>query len=258
MAKDATREELLDAYNAIARNMKTMDATVELKPTAGSKYSGVIDEYHEVKAFLLAERPSDEQAPSAADEVIFVLEGEGELVSGDSRSRLAPGVGAFVPAGSRWRASNEGEGTLAILSVLVPDPSGSPRDRRPAVLSLLDAELAGATAARRFRLGVTPEVGCESATQFLGYIPPGRAPDHYHRYDEVVYVVGGEGVLHVEGEEPEPIGPGSCVHLPARLVHCLENHGPGEMRVLGVFRPAGSPAEAYYPDGSAAVVPAAG
>ena len=59
VAKDATREELLDAYNAIARNMKTMDATVELKPTAGSKYSGVIDEYHEVKAFLLAERPSE-------------------------------------------------------------------------------------------------------------------------------------------------------------------------------------------------------
>jgi hypothetical protein len=26
--------------------------------------------------------------------------------------------------------------------------------------------------------------------------------------------------------------------------------------VLGVFRPAGSPAEAYYPDGSAAAVPA--
>src|SRR5437667_9878261 len=59
VAKDATREELLDAYNAIARNMKTMDATVELKPTAGSKYSGVIDEYHQVKAFLLAERPSE-------------------------------------------------------------------------------------------------------------------------------------------------------------------------------------------------------
>jgi outer membrane lipoprotein-sorting protein len=28
-----------------------------LKPTAGTKYSGVIDEYHEVKAFLLASRP---------------------------------------------------------------------------------------------------------------------------------------------------------------------------------------------------------
>ena len=116
-------------------------------------------------------------------------------------------------------------------------------------MSLVDAPLAGATAARRFRLGATPQVGCDSATQFLGYIPPGRAPDHYHRYEEVVYVVGGDGMLHVEGEEPEPIGRGSCVHLPAGLVHCLENTGAEDMTILGVFRPAGSPAEAYYPDG---------
>ena len=39
--------------------MKTLNATVELKPIAGSKYSGVIDEYHEVKVFLLAARPAD-------------------------------------------------------------------------------------------------------------------------------------------------------------------------------------------------------
>ncbi len=59
VAKDATRVELLDAYNAIARSTKTLNATVELKPTAGSRYSGVIDEYHEVKAFLLAARPAE-------------------------------------------------------------------------------------------------------------------------------------------------------------------------------------------------------
>jgi outer membrane lipoprotein-sorting protein len=58
VAKDATREELLEAYNLIARSTKTLNATVVLKPTAGSKYSGVIDEYHEVKAFLLAARPA--------------------------------------------------------------------------------------------------------------------------------------------------------------------------------------------------------
>jgi hypothetical protein len=58
VAKDATREELLGAYNLIARATKTLNATVELKPTAGSKYSGVIDEYHEVKAFLVAARPA--------------------------------------------------------------------------------------------------------------------------------------------------------------------------------------------------------
>jgi hypothetical protein len=58
VAKDATREELLDQYNLIARGVKTLNATVELKPITGSKYSGVIDEYHEVKAFLLAARPA--------------------------------------------------------------------------------------------------------------------------------------------------------------------------------------------------------
>ena len=58
IAKDATREELLDQYNQIAHSTQTLNATVELKPTAGSKYSGVIDEYHEVKAFLMAARPA--------------------------------------------------------------------------------------------------------------------------------------------------------------------------------------------------------
>jgi hypothetical protein len=58
VVKDATREELLEKYNTMAKGVKSVNATVELKPTAGSKYSGVIEEYHEVKAFLLAERPA--------------------------------------------------------------------------------------------------------------------------------------------------------------------------------------------------------
>jgi outer membrane lipoprotein-sorting protein len=81
VAKDATREELLDAYNSIARNMKTLNATVELKPTAGSKYSGVIDEYHEVKAFLLAARPAEirmiGQAP-VIGKTVFDMASDGE------------------------------------------------------------------------------------------------------------------------------------------------------------------------------------
>ena len=56
---EATREELLDKYNQMATGVKSVDATVELRPTAGSKYSGVIEEYHEVKAFLLAQRPAE-------------------------------------------------------------------------------------------------------------------------------------------------------------------------------------------------------
>jgi mannose-6-phosphate isomerase-like protein (cupin superfamily) len=116
------------------------------------------------------------------------------------------------------------------------------------VIDVESQEAGAATAGRRFRLLAHPEVGCDSVTQFVGYIPVVRAPDHFHTYDEVVYVLQGDGLLHIDGEKA-PVGPGTAIHFPARLVHCLENTGPGEMQVLGVFRPAGSPAEAYYPDG---------
>jgi uncharacterized cupin superfamily protein len=70
----------------------------------------------------------------------------------------------------------------------------------------------------------------------------------------VIYVLEGEGVLEIDGEQAH-LTPGTCIHLPARLVHCLANTGDAELRVLGVFRPAGSPAEAYYPDGTLAALP---
>lgn len=38
--------------------MNTMSATVDLEPEAGSLYSGVIKQYHDVKGFILAQRPS--------------------------------------------------------------------------------------------------------------------------------------------------------------------------------------------------------
>jgi len=81
VAKDATREELLEAYNQMARGTKTLNATVELKPTAGSKYSGVIDEYHEVKAFLLAARPAQIRVIGQAPVVgttVFDMTSDGE------------------------------------------------------------------------------------------------------------------------------------------------------------------------------------
>jgi mannose-6-phosphate isomerase-like protein (cupin superfamily) len=59
--------------------------------------------------------------------------------------------------------------------------------------------------------------------------------------DEVVYVVEGEGVLHLGGTA-RPIAAGSCIHLPPLEEHCLENTGDKPMRVLGVFHPSGDPA----------------
>lgn len=84
VAKGATREELLDRYNQSARFIKTLNATVEMKPTAGSKYSGVIDEYHEVKAFILAARPEKirviGQAP-VIGKTVFDMASDGETFS---------------------------------------------------------------------------------------------------------------------------------------------------------------------------------
>jgi mannose-6-phosphate isomerase-like protein (cupin superfamily) len=91
----------------------------------------------------------------------------------------------------------------------------------------------------------------EPFTQRLGPL----AGEHHERdADEVIYVLEGEGFLEIDGEQA-PLRAGSCVHLPARVVHCLANTGDSELRLLGVFRPAGSPAEAYYPDGTLAVLP---
>ena len=58
VVQEASQEELLNKYNQMATGVNSVNATVELRPTAGSKYSGVIEEYHEVKAFLLTERPA--------------------------------------------------------------------------------------------------------------------------------------------------------------------------------------------------------
>src|SRR3954465_8597247 len=193
----------------------------------------------------------DEHRDDERDEVLYVLEGRGAATVGDARREPEPGRPAFVARGPPW-PFDSADG-LKLLSVLVEEPL--PASASHAVIA--SGERGPATARREFTLLAPPENGCASVTQFVGYIPPGRAPDHFHKYDEVVYVLAGEGALHVDSASAA-LSAGSCIHLPARLVHCLENHGPGEMQVLGVFRPAGSPAEAYYPDGSAALVPAAG
>jgi hypothetical protein len=106
VAKDATREELLDAYNQIARGTKTLNATVELKPTAGSKYSGVIDEYHEVKAFLLAARPAEIRVIGQAPVVgttVFDMASDGETfrVSIPSKKKFLVGPVAVERASSK-------------------------------------------------------------------------------------------------------------------------------------------------------------
>jgi mannose-6-phosphate isomerase-like protein (cupin superfamily) len=206
----------------------------------------------EQRVLRFAPGRSAERGPGDREEALFVLSGEGTLELDGASHRLEPDTAAYVAPGERYAVEHPGPQELALLSVLVP-PAEPPLPERPVTVRLADQEARDATSDREFRVLLDPATGLTGATQFVGYIPTKRAPEHYHLYDEVIYVLAGEGVLHVGGEH-RPIGPGSCIHLRPELRHCLENTGSGEMRVLGVFRPAGDPSEAYLPDGARAYV----
>jgi outer membrane lipoprotein-sorting protein len=57
-ALDATLPDLLTRLNNQSEKIQTLSATVDFQPTAGSVYSGVIKEYHDVKGFILLKKPA--------------------------------------------------------------------------------------------------------------------------------------------------------------------------------------------------------
>ena len=83
-ALDATSPQLIMAYNEQARAIRTVNAAVRMSPVAGSAYSGVIQEYHDVGGFILAARPEMirviGQAPIVAKD-IFDMVSDGRVFS---------------------------------------------------------------------------------------------------------------------------------------------------------------------------------
>jgi mannose-6-phosphate isomerase-like protein (cupin superfamily) len=222
--------------------------TLRVRPTLGAQTG-----FEPLEQAVLECGPgrTDPISPGGAEETLFVLDGRGTIHIDGAAHELEPEVGVYCPPGSAFALENPGPDTLRIVAVRIPDPIDRDRAASAAVRRLADQELEAATTQREFRIVADPDCGLRSATHFVGYIPTARAPDHFHDYDEVIYVLDGEGVMHAEGRD-QPLAPGSCIQLPARTVHCLENTGSHPMRVVAVFRPAGSPAAAYYPDGTPA------
>jgi mannose-6-phosphate isomerase-like protein (cupin superfamily) len=206
----------------------------------------------EQRVLRFAPGRSREFGPDDREEALFVLGGRGTLRLGGTSHELEPDTAGYVAPGESYEVGNSGPQDLSLVSVLVP-AAGRPPSERQITVRLADRQTRDATSDREFRILLDPASGLSGATQFVGYIPTKRAPEHYHLYDEVIYVLGGRGVLHI-GHEHTPIAAGSCIHLTPELRHCLENTGDAEMRVLGVFRPAGDPSEAYLPDGTRAYV----
>jgi mannose-6-phosphate isomerase-like protein (cupin superfamily) len=192
------------------------------------------------------------RGPGEREEALFVVEGSGTLLLDGVEHALEPETAVRVMPGQSYQLDNPGPGELALVSVLVP-PAADAVGEAPPVVRLADQQSREATSDRAFRILLDPESGLSGGTQFVGVIPTKRAPEHYHHYDEVIYVLEGRGVLHI-GDDHTPLGPSSCIHLSPRLQHCLENTGPGDMRVVALFRPAGDPSEAYLPGGERAGV----
>jgi mannose-6-phosphate isomerase-like protein (cupin superfamily) len=178
-------------------------------------------------------------------EIMYAESGRGTLFVNGERNELEPGTGVYLVAGESYEVDNPGPETLLIVSATAPQASGASPPNGQRTVRYADQPSLPASGDREFRYLVTDEVGCRDVTQFYGVIAPGRAPEHSHVYDEVIYVLQGEGVLHTEGAD-EPVTAGSCIHLPQFLLHSLENSGESPMKIVAVFHPAGDPASRAY------------
>lgn len=235
---------VLDAADVPPRHNPETGLTV--RPTLGSDTGIDLLE----QAVLECPPGRSEEIPVGEDEeTLFVLAGEGAIHVRGQTHPLGPEVTVYLPPRTRFVLESAGVQPLRLLAVRLTDPKPGP----PSPLHVAAAaEAAGepAIAGRTYRVLSDPRRGLRSATQFLGSVPAQRAPDHFHTSDQLLYVLDGVGVLHVAGAD-HPVAAGTCIQLPARTVHCLENTGGDPLRVVVVLRPAGSPAAAFHPDGTA-------
>jgi mannose-6-phosphate isomerase-like protein (cupin superfamily) len=204
-----------------------------------------------LRIFEVGPGSSPELRNRESDEVLYVLDGACTIFLDDSAYEVGPQTGVYLRPGQTLRVENRGADVVRLVSSQCPEEGFTiaPRLDQPVrseispVVKLSDRR-ALPTADRWYRVLVDDEIGSEQVTQFVGSIPPGRAPDHFHEYEEVLFILRGEGRMWA-GETNTPIAAGSCIYLPKRQVHCVENTGEGELRLLGVFYPAGSPAVRY-------------
>ncbi len=75
-----------------------------------------------------------------------------------------------------------------------------------------------------------------SLTLGIAELPPGPGARRLHRHPQVeaYYVVAGEGLVVVDGEE-HPVRPGSAVFIPGDVEHGAINTGETTLRLLYVF-----------------------
>ena len=208
-----------------------------------------------LEALHLEPGASLELGDDLRDTLLFVHAGGGTLDGAELEGRCAGLVAAG--AGGTLLAGVDGLACVRATVGASTDLHAPMGATEPAV-TLDHVEPGKATGSRSFQVLFGPHNGSTRATLFVGYIPPGKAPWHYHLYDEIVWVLRGEGRLHVR-DAIEPLAPGCAFRLHTREVHIVENtQASEELAVLGIFTPAGSPSAAYLTPEIAATYVAGG
>jgi quercetin dioxygenase-like cupin family protein len=179
-----------------------------------------------------------------ADEVIYVAEGVGTLMYGTDREQfLEPRVAFRVPHHCPATAATTADVDMVLVSVVPPRPPGVgcqlPGWDGPIELIREDErEDLPAGDDRQFKL----MAATDDLMQFVGFIGRSKAPPHVHMYEEAIYVLEGEGLVHIGNLDAKPIRGGTSIFLPPGTPHCLENRSDRTLKLLGVFSPPGSPA----------------
>ena len=186
------------------------------------------------------------------DSLLYVAAGAGLLELDGGRHSLRAGSAGLVLSGEDAFIASDVGAELVVTTVGPEADRHAPMGRREITVSLDEASAQGASGSRSFQVLLGPDNGSTRATLFAGFIPPGKAPWHYHLYDEIVWVPEGPGRLHLE-ESTVELGAGSAFRLSPRQVHIVENLSEDRpMTVIGIFTPAGSPSAAYLTAGVAA------
>ena len=190
-----------------------------------------------------------------AEDVMFVTAGRGRVLIGDQVFPIRQGMGILAPPGINYALHNTGTSELSLISVLAPQrgfeaatPAADiPKNTLGYTVHADSQPDEEASAVRRFKLLIDPRFGARYVTQFFGIVAKSKAPAHRHHYEEVITILRGEGLLHLD-HGTFPFQTGDSIYLPAQARHCLENPDEEPLHLLGVFCPSGSPAAANLDD----------
>ena len=214
--------------------MGIVSATGEIPPQRGSELA--------LETLQLGAGETREVGDPGHDVLLFAFAGGGQL---DGRA-LESGSAGLLLEGEEAELAAGSHGISLVRVTLGADTDlHAPMGARGHVVAIDAVEPGKATGSRSFQILFGPHNGSRRATMFVGYVPPGKAPWHYHLYDEIVWIWRGPGRYHL-GDDVEPLEDGSAFRITPREVHIVENtHPERELAVLGIFTPAGSPSAAY-------------